>query len=276
MTIDYTMSNEDYHANPALSKSTLDLIAKDPALVEWSRKAPRLPSPTLEIGTAVHTALLEPQHFASRYAVAPEVDKRTKDGKAAWEEFEMDARLMGKHVLSADEYAKIPAMRDSVHAHPTARSLLQGEGVAEASLFWTDPATGLACRCRPDFWLTGENVFVDVKTTGDMERFGQSVIDYRYHVQQAFYSDGFAALHDGERLERFVFVVVSTAVSAGRYPVRVFELTKTDVEIGRHLYRQDLQRYEKYLAGIGRTEAESLPLAKWYTDKFTFLTNDFE
>ena len=35
-----SMGLAEYHADPAIGKTTLDLIARDPYLVEWSRAAP--------------------------------------------------------------------------------------------------------------------------------------------------------------------------------------------------------------------------------------------
>lgn len=34
---------------------------------------------------------------------------------------------------------------------------------------------------------------MDVKTTADIQRFKTAYYDYRYHVQDAFYSDGYEA-----------------------------------------------------------------------------------
>ena len=52
-----------------------------------------------------------------------------------------------------------------------------------------------------------------------MSRLERHVEDFRYHVQDAMYSEGFHRVM-GEQPE-FVFLAVSTSVNCGRYPVRV-------------------------------------------------------
>ena len=61
------LSNRDYHAHPAISKSGLDLISRSPA--HYRYRAPKEPSRAMEIGTAIHTALLEPDRYAAEYVI---------------------------------------------------------------------------------------------------------------------------------------------------------------------------------------------------------------
>lgn len=249
-----------------------------PALLEWNSNAPRDEEATaaVDIGAAFHCLLLEPERFEAEYAadfVPPAgalvtidhikafmddegVGYKASDSKGTLTEkllaaipdaplmerlrAEWTASLGGRTVLTATEMRKLLLMRASVMAHPFARKLIEAEGDVEASIYWTDPETCLLCRCRPDKIARGLKLLVDVKTTADMDRFAASIHDYRYHVQDAYYSEGYER-HFGEPPRGFLLLVVSTTRDAGRYPVRLFALTPDDRSAGRGEFRADLE-----------------------------------
>lgn len=274
------LSNEQYHAGDGVSKSILDLVRKAPALVQWNRAAPRDEERVVavDVGDALHALLLEPHRFDTEYVAdfkppagcintiddlkkalgklgikAPsaaskgtltelllEADPNAPVSDRMREEWA--AGLNGRTVLSAEDVRKLQLMRESVLAHPYARMLIESEGDVEPSIYWTDPETGLLCRCRPDKHVAAHRIVVDVKTTSNMAQFAASIEDYRYHVQDPFYSDGYAQ-HFGELPRAFLFLVVSTTRDAGRFPVRIFAITPEDREYGRQLMREDLATY---------------------------------
>ena len=240
------ISNDEYRALPAVSKSDLDLVARDPALLEWKKHAPREESDAAEIGTATHCALLEPERFATEYRQQPAFDKRTNAGKAAAAEFE--AAMSGKTVLSNDEYALVTAMRDSVLAHPHARELLTSDGVSEASILFE--LNGVKCKCRPDRLpssarINGRPVIVDLKTTDDIEKIKYSIADYRYDVQAEFYSAGYEQEYGETPV--FVFVFVGKRRVFGQHPVRVCVLSEQTLAAARGKIDADLATYKEFL-----------------------------
>ena len=251
----------EYHAGPGVSKSHLDLIAKAPALLLWSRSAPYVGSPTMDLGTAFHTLVLEPERFACEYVVAPDVDRRTKDGKAEWADFVAATETGGLTVIAADDRERLAHMRASLYAHPVARNLLTADGDVEASIYWTDPETGELCRCRPDKLVPSRRVILDVKTADDVDRFDKSLANYRYHVQHAHYTDGVQTELGGEWA--FLFIVVSTSLSAGRYPVRVFQLDPTAVDAGARERRENLNAYAASRRSDRWPGIEILSLPRW-------------
>ncbi|KZZ72437.1 exodeoxyribonuclease VIII [Oleiphilus sp. HI0130] len=239
------LPNDAYHSGPGISKSQLDLVSSSPALLQWSKSAPRdkRKEGALNLGDAVHAILLEPHRFNDEFAVAPErAPRNTIAGKEKWAEFE--AGLDGQTVITAEEFKTISLIRESVMAHPQARWLIEAEGDAEASIYWKDSVTSLLCRCRPDKLVPEYRSIIDVKTTHDIKKFHWSVRDYRYDVQDAFYSEGYAE-HFGELPERFLFLVVSTTSEAGRYPVRLFELDEQSKLAGFQEMRSDLDLVSK-------------------------------
>jgi hypothetical protein len=78
----------DYAAIDAMNWSTLKELAVSPRMLKWRVDHPREDTDALELGRAVHCAILEPQRFATAYIVEPDFgDPRTNAAKAeraAW------------------------------------------------------------------------------------------------------------------------------------------------------------------------------------------------
>lgn len=206
------MENADYHRHSAVSKSHLDLVARSP-LHYWARyvdpnRVEPEPTPAMLLGTAVHTHVLELDAWDQRYIAAPEgIDRRTKAGKEEWAAFE--AQAAGRSVISRADAELVMAIGRAVHGHPAAAYLLNQSGQAETTHMWTDEATGLQCKCRPDWLLDDGSLIVDLKTTEDASPAGfrKSIANFRYHVQAAWYLDGLERA-TGKRPEQFLFVAV--------------------------------------------------------------------
>ena len=236
-TIRHDLTNAEYHASTAISKSGLDLIRKAPALYAYRRDNPQEQTPAMRLGSLTHTAVLEPHYHYLNTIVRPEgIDRRTSAGKADWAAFEIEAD--GKEILTSEEMLKLAAIRDAVHNHPAAAKALAGSPAIEQSIFWD--ADGIACRCRPDA-VTEKGVIVDLKTTRDAspEEFARSIAQYRYHVQSAFYSDGYRAAF-GEAPRGFVFIAVETEAP---YLVAVYVASEAMTQRGRIDYQTDLDTF---------------------------------
>jgi len=208
---------EQYHADPStVSKSGLDLIARTP-LHYWAAhldpdRPEREDTPAFVEGRAVHALALEGREvFDRQFAVAPRVDRRTKAGKEDWQAW---ADAHASHtILTAEQSERVEAMHAGLQRHEGARRYLGADGDAEVSIYWTDEATGVACRCRPDKIVpipgTDEVVLVDLKTTRDGlddETISRTLARYRYHVQAAWYVDGARAAGLAVRAFALVFI----------------------------------------------------------------------
>jgi exodeoxyribonuclease VIII len=158
----------------------------------------------------VHTALFEPDQVVKRYAVRPaDLDGRTKKGQ----EWIADAEGRGLIVITAAQEAAALAQARAVRALPDVAALL-AEGMAEVSAFWIDAETSELCKCRPD-WVApvGDGVIlIDGKTCQDAspDGFGRAIWNFAYHLQAAWYSDGYEAA-TGQRVHGFVFAAVESA-----------------------------------------------------------------
>jgi exodeoxyribonuclease VIII len=215
----------------------------------------------MKLGSLTHCAVLEPDQLASRYGIAP--DRRTNAGKAAVAEME----AAGIEAVTAPEMEQAMAMAASVRSHQAAAALLR-DGKAEQSFWFDDIATGLRCKCRPD-WYTGSTI-VDLKTTVDAspKGFAKSVAQWRYHVQQSHYLAGTFA-------ERFVFIAVEKFYP---YAVGVYELDADAVQLGDYERRNNLQTIADCRAisewpGYGNT-VQLLSLPKWALNANPTITSD--
>ncbi|ELV8842679.1 exodeoxyribonuclease VIII [Salmonella enterica subsp. enterica serovar Montevideo] len=259
----YDIPNEAYHAGPGVSKSQLDDIADTPAIYLWRKNAPvdTEKTKTLDTGTAFHCRILEPEEFSKRFIIAPEFNRRTSAGKEEEKTFLEECARTGRTVLTAEEGRKIELMYQSVMALPLGQWLVESAGYAESSVYWEDPETGILCRCRPDKIIPEFHWIMDVKTTADIQRFKTAYYDYRYHVQDAFYSDGYEAQFGV--LPTFVFLVASTTVECGRYPVEIFMMGEEAKLAGQQEYHRNLRTLADCLNTDEWPAIKTLSLPRW-------------
>jgi hypothetical protein len=259
-------SNADYHADPAVSASHLHAIAKSPYHY-WARfldpdRQPVEPTPAMRFGSLVHCAVLEPNELLQRYGVC--LPRNTKAGKEQAQQMAAE----GIEAVTASDMATAMSMASAVRNHPAAANLL-ANGKAEQSFWWDDSATGMRCKCRPD-WFYGSTV-IDLKTTTDASPagFARSVATFRYHVQASHYLSG---LHGAER---FVFIAVEKTAP---YAVAVYELDAEAMAAGDELRLRDLRMIADCRAtgewpGYG-DDCQSLSLPKWALTANPAITSD--
>ncbi|ENF0518931.1 PD-(D/E)XK nuclease-like domain-containing protein, partial [Escherichia coli] len=240
-----------------------DDIADTPALYLWRKNAPvdTTKTKTLDLGTAFHCRVLEPEEFSNRFIVAPEFNRRTNAGKEEEKAFLMECASTGKTVITAEEGRKIELMYQRVMALPLGQWLVESAGHAESSIYWEDPETAILCRCRPDKIIPEFHWIMDVKTTADIQRFKTAYYDYRYHVQDAFYSDGYEAQFGVQ--PTFVFLVASTTIECGRYPVEIFMMGEEAKLAGQLEYHRNLRTLADCLNTDEWPAIKTLSLPRW-------------
>lgn len=246
------MPSEVYHARTlgVVSKGALDRIAKTPAHYRaWVDGAESAETPALAFGRALHARILEPDTFARTYIAeqrhpfrrvteaqrnAKKPSDETLRAIEYWDAWAIEAA--GKIEISADDAAKVEAIRDAVMLHPVAGALFVG-GMAEATAVWIDPATGLLCKSRMDYWRPDISVIGDLKTTEDASPagFARSVAKYRYAVQDAHYGEG--VLHTVQHRANFLFVAVEKEPP---YAVAVYQLDREAIARGEELRARDM------------------------------------
>ncbi|QQG31322.1 PD-(D/E)XK nuclease-like domain-containing protein [Cyanophage S-2L] len=182
------LTNEQHHAHPAIGSSDLKLFRRSP-LHYWHRKyspsfVPKPPSASMQMGTALHIALLEPERFEKAVGQALTTPKTSKAAKEAHAEHDAKYEL----TIPPAAYQQVLAMRDVALKHPVIKRIAETVVSTEESVFAIDPTTGLELKIRLDAW-TSPGWLIDVKTTADASngKFKWSIRDYGYDHQAAYY-----------------------------------------------------------------------------------------
>jgi exodeoxyribonuclease VIII len=161
------------------------------------------------LGTAVHCAVLEPATFDQRYCLDLDASKNSNAYKA----FALECEAQHLTPIAADDRERVFAMRDSLCRNAQIAEALDGPGRSEVSAWWTDPETGVLCKCRPDrVRAAGDgSLLLDLKTTSDAspEAFSKSIANFGYHTQCDWYVDGYARA-SGKPVHGMLFVVVES------------------------------------------------------------------
>lgn len=248
-------TNAEYHAHSGISKSSLDLIHKSPAHYLASKSMPREETPAMKLGTAFHTATLEPDSWGKCFTTV-DGDRRRK----ATQEAIKAAEAEGKTVLTDEEYTTVGAMAVSVWHNRIAAALIRGAAV-EHSIF--SEIDGVHVKCRPDGWQVGKNVMFDLKSTEDASPagFARAVARYRYHVQDAYYRHVVASL-TGEDADKMTFIFIAVEKKPP-YAVALYSLDELAKLQGWVEAREDLRVYR---------EAEERDEWKGYSPKIETLS----
>ncbi len=244
--------NELYHAGEGISSSQIKDYLKNPALYKAKYVSNSIekkdPTPALLIGSATHTAILEPHLFDGEYVQAPEINRRTKEGKIQFAEFEEANK--NKIILKADDMVKIKEMSKSMAEHRLHKLL--DNTVPELTVVAECPDTGLLLKCRPDALHT--EYCLDVKTTADASPsgFAKSIFNFGYHISAAYYLKVLRLA--GIECNSFIFACVE---SSAPYLCSFYELDQESLAIGEELVNKALQ---------GIVEAQAFNEYKGYND----------
>ena len=230
-----------YHGDKSslsVSGAKLLLPPSCPALFKWVRDNGQPARQEFDFGTVAHQLLL------GKGAEIVEIDAPDFRSKAAREARDK-AREHGQVPILSHELATAHEMVKTVLAHPVAGEFFNiFDGVAEASIYATDPETGVRLRCRPD-WIyrddDGRTVIVDYKTsaTASPDLLVSRFHRFGYHMQAAWYKMVTELAGVAEN-PRFLFV---TQMKEPPYLVTVVELDALAEAEGRRANREAIDLY---------------------------------
>lgn len=252
------MEEAPYHAAPALGSTDIKNLLRSPAHYKAAKEHP-IEGDARRIGTLVHECILEPDTWALRRDV-PEVNKRTKAGKAELAEFYEVAGKEGWLPVEVADRSLCEAMHDSVMSHRVVSAILSRADRRELSCFWTHE--NVACKARFDALAPG--LIVDLKTTVDASPggFRGAVARYGYHIQAAHYCSGAHAV-TGEWPDYAIVAVekkppYACAVYTLDEEAMSWGIVRRDEAIGRFISCQSTGEWPGYPEAV-----QTLSLPNW-------------
>lgn len=200
---DWTASEQDYRAYPALNFHTLANFHRDPRAWKDGFFEQKEETDAMRFGTALHARILEGESvYEDKVGVfMPPINEKTgepygagtKTFKEAYLEFLKDND--GKTIISREDSKIIEKLAESFFFHPTASRILGERDFRHTEMpvkgVWDVGGTNVDVKGRIDCY--SDMGLVDVKTTSNLDdasgrdRFRYAIYDYKYIVQLGFY-----------------------------------------------------------------------------------------
>lgn len=228
------LTNEEYHANKThISASGLKMIYKK-SVYHYLNQKP-FSSSAMNLGSAIHTTLLEPQNFDKEFFRMPKIDLRTKDGKEQKKEL---LKIAEDRILLKDsEIETIDGIKENFTNNELAQFYSKGE--IESSYF--GELYGVKVRVRPDCFNSLLGFISDVKSCQDNspQAFKRDCYKYNYPLQAVCYSK---MLNIDPRYFKFIAVETNYPFSC-----QVYSLSDDMISFGEASLKKSLSDWKFYL-----------------------------
>ncbi|MCX7424109.1 MAG: PD-(D/E)XK nuclease-like domain-containing protein [Planctomycetia bacterium] len=184
--------DDAYSNNSGLSQSGAKELLRSPAHFKQYLERDRSDqTPAQRLGTLIHLASLQPQVFDATIVVAPECDKRTKEGKEIWASFQSSLKP-GQEAISQKDGELVTAV--SIAARAGLDKLMKdydGESmITEVPM--VGRVNGTDIKGKLDAIIKtkdGRTIVVDIKTTTDAGTpFVRDIANYLDYLQGAWYT----------------------------------------------------------------------------------------
>lgn len=257
--------NDIYHADVSrVSNSMLSLLKQSPRKFYDRYELGKADKPTeaMIFGSLFHCAVLEPQEVHKRFAMLPNVDGRTKEGKAIKAAFYNESE--GKEVVNSDDFFNANIAGDFARMHGEFSWFANNPGTIEQRIdFEVD---GVPCRAKPDMVCLDQQVIWDLKTTQNAcpGEFAKSVASFGYHRQAAFYRE---AVYQSTGVEcRFLFLAVEkqSPWECAVYELDEAAILKGEEEIGALLAEYKQRKAANNWEQVWSRGVVPLQLPQWY------------
>ena len=239
--VSYNQSEFDYRREDGVNQSSLKKILDSPAHYQAALKSKMIPTPAMEMGTALHCLSLDgSEAFDRQYIKKPDgIRLNTKEGKE-WKE-----SVGRKKVLSSggkdDPWGSVQGMAAELAKlawfDPSQADYIKHN---EVSVYWED--RGVNCKARLDRLMIEEGIILDLKTTDsvDPEAFMKKAINLGYDFQAAYYTRAAMAAYD--KPFRFIFAAVERKAP---YTVDLCEVSPDMMHEGFYKVEKALDLYAK-------------------------------
>ena len=276
----FDMPAATYHAVDACSATALKTIEKSPRHLFIRQEQGFEPTPATLLGTATHTATLEPDKLEASVLVAGQCEGQKADGGGCTNNgkflsggrwycgvhgkkltpdklpalLDEDENLIESPIISAEAFDKAKAMARMIRSDRAARRVLESPTAkVEVSFFWEEMVKVeiagkvqefcIPCKMRADIYdPEGGPIIDDIKTCQCARRpeFESTIADRRYDIQAAWYLDGAAKATGGIAHDTFRFLAVE---SVPEHCVGVYRCHPELIGYGRYTYQALLQVY---------------------------------
>lgn len=212
------MIEPDYHAHPALSKSSLDILAKNPAAFKAWLDGDRYSKPSWDFGRSLHLAVFEPEKSAELLDF-----------------YKMKNR---KETTLRQEYHSVIEIAKKIKDSPVGE-LIQ-DGLAEQPYYGR--LADIDFKCKVDYIRANKKLILDLKSTRDCtpSAFTRSVLNYRYHVQEVLYK--VLPYQNGISIDTMLFIAYEKVKP---YNFQLYTLAPNFYARGATLLSKDIGTYLK-------------------------------
>ena len=215
-------NDEDYYGefgNQYLSNSHVGKLLKDPLRAF----EPSKPSPAFLIGGYFHTCILEPDKL-EKFKVVKSSSRNTKAYKDV---------AGGELCLLQHEVDTIELMREKVMDNDICRDLIT-LGDVEYEKPMVEEMFGNMWKGKADIVNHDEKLVIDLKTTGDIDKFQWSASKFNYDSQAYIYSKLFGY--------EFLFIVIDK----NTHQIGMFDCSPKFYERGQEKVRKASEAYDLF------------------------------
>ena len=214
-----------YLGQNALSSSSLKLLHKSPRAYQDSLQGVQKNSKALYEGKLIHQMLLEPEKV-KEVQVIDTTTRGTKVFKEAFSE--------NQNTFTKNEFNQCKSIADAVMSNNVSSQMVKFMIPEVPKIGLID---GLPFRAKADLISKDGNNVVDIKTTGDLNRFKWAVKDFGYDIQAYIYCELFDISYDN-----FYFLVIDKNTKE----IGVFDLTEETYLSGVQKADLAIEQYVKY------------------------------
>jgi exodeoxyribonuclease VIII len=198
----------------------------------------------MNLGSAVHTMVLEPHLFEDNFYV---LDEGVRKNSSIVQSIKQDNPE--KTILNHTQYECAKGMSFALLEHPISKQFSRTGGNIENSLIWQRQDSDVILKSRPDFF--NDDCIIDLKTTKNASpsSFSGSIFNFGYHRQAALAIDGLNKL-TGRSYNSVILLVVEskTPFVTASYVLEDDEQVESDsvaISQGRREYKKAIDKYNE-------------------------------
>jgi hypothetical protein len=257
--------NATYHGDRTyLSSSALKLILEDPykfyqKYVCASDGFKSVGSTTMDLGSYVHSLILEPENTEADFAIWDNIRKGPE-----WRAFEEENK--SKIIITKKTAELAQSLVKTAMDQKVVQLLMQG---GQSEFTYCTELEGVNIKVRADRINLEKSYILDVKTTSkplDAHTLSTSISSLHYDLSAALYIDCFKQINKVEHLD-FYFIFINTKDSL---QTKVYKASDLLIRNGRRKYKKAIKKL-KELRESGEwqpksdeiSEIEEIGVASW-------------